>query len=176
MDFLSCLPPESPERTARSPLERLGIHPPLLWGYVGLLLFMIGDGVESGYLSPYLIDRGIASEQGVAMVFTAYGVAVAIAAWLSRCALGPLGPAAGDGLRAGDLDRLRSGLSAAGCAPGNYSRILVTYCFARLRISAVRLRIPGLDLGGHARADGWALPWAGSGSRSPAACSRSGRS
>ena len=31
-------------------LDRIGIFPPLLWGYVGLLFFMIGDGVESGYL------------------------------------------------------------------------------------------------------------------------------
>ena len=42
---------------------------------------MIGDGVESGYLSPYLIRGG--SRAGVAMVFTVYGVTAAVAAWLS---------------------------------------------------------------------------------------------
>ncbi|MEW1672141.1 MFS transporter [Streptomyces noursei] len=61
---------------------RLGIPPTLAWGYLGLLLFMIGDGVESGYLSPYLIDRGI-PESRVALLFTVYGIAAAIAAWLS---------------------------------------------------------------------------------------------
>ena len=28
-------------------LDRIGIFPPLFRGYVGLLLFMIGDGVEA---------------------------------------------------------------------------------------------------------------------------------
>ncbi|MER7987109.1 MFS transporter [Streptomyces noursei] len=66
----------------RALLARLGIPPTLAWGYLGLLLFMIGDGVESGYLSPYLIDRGI-PEPRVALLFTAYGIAAGIAAWLS---------------------------------------------------------------------------------------------
>lgn len=68
--------------TPVSRVERLGIHPPLAWGYVGLLLFMIGDGVESGFLSPYLIARGI-SERDVATIFAAYGATAAVAAWLS---------------------------------------------------------------------------------------------
>jgi polyol permease family len=68
-----------------SSLDRLGIYPPLAWGYIGLLLFMIGDGVESGYLSPYLLGRGI-SQAEVAAVFTVYGITAAIAAWFS----GPL--------------------------------------------------------------------------------------
>src|SRR4030095_3011955 len=67
----------------RTWLERLGIYRPLLWGYIGVLLFMIGDGVEAGYLSKYLVDRGIASEHDVALIFTVYGITVAIAAWLS---------------------------------------------------------------------------------------------
>jgi hypothetical protein len=37
----------------------MGIPPQLFWRFVGLLLFMIRDGVESGFLSPYLVDRGI---------------------------------------------------------------------------------------------------------------------
>ncbi|MFH8568295.1 MFS transporter [Streptomyces sp. NPDC017993] len=66
----------------RSLITRLGIPPTLAWGYLGLLLFMIGDGVESGYLSPYLSDEGV-SDSRVALLFTVYGVAAAIAAWLS---------------------------------------------------------------------------------------------
>jgi polyol permease family len=63
-------------------VDRIGIYPPLLWGFVGLLLFMIGDGVEWGYLSPYLIEQGF-SESKVALSFTAYGLTAAVAAWLS---------------------------------------------------------------------------------------------
>ncbi len=63
-------------------IERLGMYPPLFLGYVGLLIFMIGDGIESGFLSPYLIDQGF-GESRVAMVFTLYGLTAAVAAWLS---------------------------------------------------------------------------------------------
>ncbi|POX47571.1 MFS transporter [Streptomyces sp. Ru71] len=43
---------------------------------------MIGDGVESGYLSPYLLDQGFPKGQ-VALLFTVYGVTASIAAWFS---------------------------------------------------------------------------------------------
>lgn len=63
-------------------LERLGIPPALAWGYLGILLFMIGDGVESGYLAPYLISRGYATSS-VAWLFSCYGLMAGIAGWLS---------------------------------------------------------------------------------------------
>jgi polyol permease family len=63
-------------------LDRLGIFPPLALGYLGLLVFMTGDGVESGYLSPYLVGKGV-SQAAVAVIFTAYGVTAAIASWFS---------------------------------------------------------------------------------------------
>ena len=66
-------PVESTPSRRHQFIDRLGIHPPFAWGYLGLLLFMIGDGVESGYLSPYLSGRGL-SESEVAVVFTVYGV------------------------------------------------------------------------------------------------------
>ncbi|MFJ9407655.1 MFS transporter [Streptomyces sp. NPDC101393] len=72
----------APQAPPRSLITRLGIPPTLAWGYLGLLLFMIGDGVESGYLSPYLSDRGIPDTR-VALLFTVYGIAAAVAAWLS---------------------------------------------------------------------------------------------
>src|SRR5438552_3292512 len=84
------------DRTWVSFVDRIGIYPPLAWGYVGLLLFMIGDGVEAGYLSLYLVDPEFSQKQvteaaaqiaeipaHVAMIFTAYGLTVAIASWLS---------------------------------------------------------------------------------------------
>src|SRR5262245_13759399 len=67
----------------RTWVERLGIPQPLAWGFVGVLLFMIGDGVESGFLSPYLVnDKGI-SQQKVAFLFSVYGIVAAVAAWAS---------------------------------------------------------------------------------------------
>ena len=63
-------------------LEKIGLHPQLAVGYLGLLLFMIGDGVEAGFLSPMLVDMHF-SESQAAFVFTLYGATAAIAAWLS---------------------------------------------------------------------------------------------
>ena len=72
-------------------LVRLGLPQELVWGFVGLLLFMIGDGVESGYLSPYLISKGHPAGN-VAWLFTAYGVTAAIAGWLSGALSDVWGP------------------------------------------------------------------------------------
>ncbi|MES2391831.1 MAG: MFS transporter [Acidobacteriota bacterium] len=75
----------------RSFLGRIGIPSVLGWGFVGLLLFMIGDGVETGFLSPYLHDHGL-SEHAVAGIFTAYGIFVGIAGWLSGALSDVMGP------------------------------------------------------------------------------------
>lgn len=71
--------------------SRLGIPPGLALGYLGLLLFMIGDGVEAGFLSPYLLGMKFTAEQ-VALVFTAYGFTAAIASWLSGALSDLIGP------------------------------------------------------------------------------------
>jgi polyol permease family len=77
---------------ARIPLlERLGMHPELAIGYLGLLLFMVGDGVEAGFLSPLLIDLHFTPSQ-VAIVFTAYGITAAVASWLSGALSDIFGP------------------------------------------------------------------------------------
>ena len=71
--------------------ERLGMHPQLALGYLGLLLFMVGDGVEAGFLSPLLMDLHF-SPARVALVFTAYGVTAAVASWLSGALSDIFGP------------------------------------------------------------------------------------
>ncbi|MCQ8241048.1 MFS transporter [Rhizosaccharibacter radicis] len=63
-------------------LDRIGIPSTLAWGFVGLLLFMVGDGVEAGYLAPFLESKGISGEK-VALLFTVYGVFACVASWLS---------------------------------------------------------------------------------------------
>ncbi|MER6378851.1 MFS transporter [Streptomyces sp. NPDC001250] len=62
--------------------DRTGIPKALSWGFLGVLIFMIGDGVESGFLSPYLLHEGISRER-VALLFTVYGVTASISAWCS---------------------------------------------------------------------------------------------
>ncbi len=62
--------------------DRLGIPSRFLSGYLGILLFMMGDGMEQGWLSPYLIGRGMSMQQ-TATLFTVYGITIAIASWFS---------------------------------------------------------------------------------------------
>src|SRR3979411_2593466 len=64
---------EEEEEKPASLLDRIGIPRPLFWGFVGCLLFMIGDGVESGFLSPYMQRQGISAPQ-VALMFSVYGL------------------------------------------------------------------------------------------------------
>ncbi|WP_020664297.1 MFS transporter [Amycolatopsis benzoatilytica] len=64
-------------------LTRWGLPAPLFLGYVGLLLFMIGDGVESGFIAPYMTGNGAGTEIKASYVITVYGVAVMLASWLS---------------------------------------------------------------------------------------------
>jgi len=80
-----------PTPTPVSFVERIGMHPQLAIGYLGLLIFMIGDGVEAGFLSPMLHDMHY-SAQEVALVFTVYGVTAAVASWLSGALIDIFGP------------------------------------------------------------------------------------
>ena len=61
-----------------------------LFQYLGLLVFMIGDGVEVGYLSPYIVSLGF-SPHFSALLFTVYGLAAAGAAALSGVLCDALG-------------------------------------------------------------------------------------
>ena len=64
-------------------LNRIGFPPALLWGYVGLALFMIGDGVESNYLVTYFVNDFQYSDLLANNIILFYGVFVAIGSWLS---------------------------------------------------------------------------------------------
>jgi polyol permease family len=64
-------------------LNRVGIPAPLFLGFVGLLLFMIGDGVESNYLSPFLVDNQGFTDQSAALTISLYGIFVAVGSWLA---------------------------------------------------------------------------------------------
>ena len=72
-------------------LDKAGIPKHLAWGYLGILIFMMGDGVEQGWLSPYLIGRGMTIQQS-ASLFTAYGITIAISSWFSGVLAEGFGP------------------------------------------------------------------------------------
>src|SRR3954468_1149866 len=82
-------PPQAPARVGW--LDRIGIPKSLAWGFVGLLLFMIGDGVEAGFLPPYLGTFDF-STRAVSLIFTSYGFCAAIAGWLSGALSDVWGP------------------------------------------------------------------------------------
>lgn len=72
-------------------LSRAGIPKQLAWGYLGIMIFMMGDGVEQGWLSPYLIERGMTMQQS-AFLFTVYGITIAISSWFSGVLAEGFGP------------------------------------------------------------------------------------
>jgi polyol permease family len=122
-------PGTTPAETPRAKVpfvERIGMHPELAIGYAGLLLFMIGDGVEAGFLSPLLIDLRF-SPAKVALVFTAYGATAALASWLSGALSDIFGPK--KVMWAGLLIWLGFEMPflSAGIAHANYAIILVSY-------------------------------------------------
>ena len=73
-------------------IERIGLPRPLVWGFIGLLLFMVGDGVESGYIAPYLAQHGAGTETRAAIIISAYGLAVTLGSWLSGALSDVWGP------------------------------------------------------------------------------------
>lgn len=62
--------------------DKIGLPKQLVWGYLGILIFMIGDGLEQGWLSPYVQENGLTMGQS-AMLFTVYGITIAISSFLS---------------------------------------------------------------------------------------------
>ena len=109
-----------------SPLERLGMHPPLAWGFVAVLLMMCACGVESGFLSAYLAGKGT-SAAAVALVFTVYGVAATFAAWLSGALSDLWGPRRVMFLGVLIWVVFHIAFLLLGVAPGNYALTLVCY-------------------------------------------------
>jgi len=72
-------------------LKKAGLPDNLKWGYLGILIFMMGDGVEQGWLSPYLIEHGMSIQQS-ATLFTVYGITIAISSWFSGVLAESYGP------------------------------------------------------------------------------------
>jgi len=115
-----------PARLAWSFLERLGIYPPLAWGFLAVLLLMCACGVESGFLSAYLVSKGI-SASAVALVFTVYGITATFASWLSGALSDLWGPKRVMIIGLAIWLVFHVSFLLLGVAPSNYSRMLVFY-------------------------------------------------
>lgn len=72
-------------------MQKMGLPSNLKWGYLGILIFMMGDGVEQGWLSPYLLENGLSMTQS-ASLFTVYGITIAISSWFSGVLAESYGP------------------------------------------------------------------------------------
>lgn len=78
---------------AQQPLvDRLGLPRPLVWGFIGLTIFMIGDGVETNILEPFLSSEHGFSVSLAGTLVTVYGIAVAIAAFFAAALSDLWGP------------------------------------------------------------------------------------
>jgi len=140
-------------------LDRAGIPKQLAWGYLGILIFMMGDGVEQGWLSPYLIGRGMTIQQS-ASLFTVYGVTIAISSWFSGVLAEGFGPK--KTMLMGLLLYIigTAGFVGYGLPDLNYGVMLVTYAvrgfgyplFAYSFLVWITYRSPGKKLGS---AVGW---------------------
>jgi polyol permease family len=107
-------------------LERLGMYPPLAWGFVAVLLLMCACGVESGFLSAYLAGKGL-SESAVALVFTVYGATAAFASWLSGALSDLWGPKRVMFIGLAIWVVFHAAFLSLGIASGNYALILLCY-------------------------------------------------
>jgi polyol permease family len=73
-------------------LERQGIVKYLAWGFVAVILFQTGNGMELGFYSNFLqTSKGLSSGQVAAMT-AAYGIVIAIASWFSGALADAWGP------------------------------------------------------------------------------------
>lgn len=88
--MVSPAPARTEGRFARL-LRSQGISRSIGWGFLALTIFMVGDGIEAGFLSPYLDERGFDGGQ-VALLWSVYGIVVAAAAWLSGALAEAWGP------------------------------------------------------------------------------------
>ena len=145
--------------TKENLLDRVGMPGPLGWGYLGILIFMMGDGVEQGWLSPYLLDKGMTIQQS-ASLFTVYGVTIAISSWFSGVLAEGFGPK--KTMLIGLLLYILGtcGFIVYGLSQLNYGIMLITYAvrgfgyplFAYSFLVWITYRSPQQKLG---RAVGW---------------------
>lgn len=70
----------------------LGMPRKLVFGYLALAIFMAGDGFDLTFLSRYLVVHQGFEPQQAGLVFTVYGLVVAISAWTTGVLAETFGP------------------------------------------------------------------------------------
>ncbi|WP_299258131.1 MFS transporter [uncultured Kushneria sp.] len=76
-----------------SRLDRVGIPHSLRWGFLGVLIFMTGNGVESNFIAPHMSSAlGAAGAPLVPTIIAMYSLAVLIASYLSGALADLFGP------------------------------------------------------------------------------------
>ncbi|UQN28375.1 RbtT/DalT/CsbX family MFS transporter [Brachybacterium kimchii] len=76
-------------------LDRLGIPHPLRWGFLGVLIFMTGNGVESNFVSPHIANTfggGDDKTNLAATIIAMYSLAVLIGSYLAGALSDLIGP------------------------------------------------------------------------------------
>jgi polyol permease family len=108
--------------------SRTGLPRPLVWGFLGVLIFMMGDGIEQTWLSSYIASQNLNHE----LLFTVYGIAVALSSWFSGVIAETIGVRRTMGL--GYLIYLvgMAGFAGIGMASLNYPMLLLTYAIKGL--------------------------------------------
>ncbi|MED3383366.1 MFS transporter [Bacillus subtilis] len=103
-----------------------GMPRSLLWGFIGIALFMTGDGVEQAFLSKQIVEMGFSQSQA-ASVFTAYGITVALASWLAALLADIWGPKRVMLLGLGIWMTFHIGFLVLGIIPENLTMMLLMY-------------------------------------------------
>ncbi|SLN03177.1 alpha-ketoglutarate permease [Corynebacterium xerosis] len=76
-------------------LDRLGIPHVLRWGFLGVLVFMTGNGIESNFVSPHIAQAFGGGDDKIdlaAKIITAYSLAVLIGSYLAGALSDLIGP------------------------------------------------------------------------------------
>ena len=107
-------------------LTSQGISSKLAWGFLALMLFMVGDGIELSFLSNYLTDQGFGAGS-IATLFSVYGLIVAIAAWLAGALAESWGPRRVMIIGGAIWIVLEVVFLVGGVIPGNYTIMLIAY-------------------------------------------------
>lgn len=109
-------------------LDRIGLPRTLTWGFLGVMIFMIGDGVEQTWLSKYVEAQGFDS----GLLFSIYGIMVALSSWLSGVVAETFGVKRT--MLFGYVVYLigMAGFAGIGMTGMDYTTLLVTYAFKGL--------------------------------------------
>lgn len=108
--------------------EKSGLPRSLAWGFLGVLVFMMGDGIEQTWLSKYIDSQGL----DPATLFSVYGITIAISSWLSGVIAETFGVKRT--MLLGYLVYMlgMAGFAGIGMTRMDYTTLMITYAFKGL--------------------------------------------